>query len=353
MEQIWWKQITKAKHFIDMVTDAILDNKSVILSMPAFVPWHETMYEMIAEILNGENSLNRLISIDCPTGDVGQYLLDNYCKKEKRASYRYGMSYASFLAKSEDIVLYSSYIWVNAVSGQKLEEWSRFIAEYNKNVPSHMSPAVFILEIQDSARKPKAVRGVRHISFSDTIDAYDKFTFCALASTDIAIRSSLRPYLAEMVSTICSDDIELCAQCIRRGQAFLRNPADVLSSIIDKECHSDFSPFVMDLDKSRIDSLIWECQIKLIFPVIEKYRSRFVSQHQKEISAALPIDNAFGDVITSPQDVELGHLVQLVGMGRISLTLRGYQELDLFRKARNDLAHLTPLEYEAVEDILG
>ena len=109
----------------------------------------------------------------------------------------------------------------------------------------------------------------------------------------------------------------------------------------------------MDLDKSRIDSLIWECQIKLIFPVIEKYRSRFVSQHQKEISAALPIDNAFGDVITSPQDVELGHLVQLVGMGRISLTLRGYQELDLFRKARNDLAHLTPLEYEAVEDILG
>ena len=107
MEQIWWKQITKAKHFIDMVTDAILDNKSVILSMPAFVPWHETMYEMIAEILNGENSLNRLISIDCPTGDVGQYLLDNYCKKEKRASYRYGMSYASFLAKSEDIVLNS------------------------------------------------------------------------------------------------------------------------------------------------------------------------------------------------------------------------------------------------------
>lgn len=353
MEQIWWKQITKAKHFIDMVTDAILGNKSVILSMPAFVPWHETMYEMIAEILNGENSLNRLVSIDCPEGDVGQYLLENYCKKEKRASYRYGMSYASFLAKSEDIVLNSSYIWVKDVSQKKLEEWSRFIADYNKNVPSHMSPAVFVLEIRDSGKKQKAVKGVQHINFSDNIDAYDKFTFCALASTDIAIRSPLRPYLAEMVSTICSDDIELCAQCIRQGQAFLRNPAQVLASIMDAECHSDFSPFAMDLDKSRVDSLIWECQIKLIFPVIEKYRSRFVNQHHKEISSSLPIKDPFGEVITSPQDVELGQLVQLAAMGQITLTQRGYQELDLFRKARNDLAHLTPLEFQVVEEILG
>lgn len=352
MEQIWWKQITKAKHFIDMVTDAILSNKSVILSMPAFVPWHETMYEMIAEILNGENSLNRLVSIDCPEGDVGQYLLENYCKKEKRASYRYGMSYASFLAKSEDIVLNSSYIWVKEVSQKKLEEWSRFIADYNKNVPSHMSPAVFILETRDSVKKPKAVKGIQHISFSDNIDAYDKFTFCALASTDIAIRSSLRPYLAGMVSTICSDDMELCAQCLRRGLAFLRDPAKVLALVMESECHSDGSPFVMDLDKSPIDSLLWECQIKLIFPVIEKYRSRFVGQHYKEISAALPIANALGEVITSPQEVELGQLVRLVGAGNISVTPQAYQELDLFRKARNDLAHLTPLDFGVVEAVL-
>ena len=135
MDQIWWKQITKANHFIKDLAATVLDSKSVILNLPEFVPWQDTMYEMVEGILNEENPEYRLVVHECPTEEAGQFLLEEFCKKDKRASYRYGMSYASFLAQSEGIVLNSRYIWIKNVTRDKLEEWSKFILEYNKNLP--------------------------------------------------------------------------------------------------------------------------------------------------------------------------------------------------------------------------
>lgn len=352
MEQIWWKQVTKASNFIDIVTSTALQNKSIVLEIPIFVPWYETMCEIVEDILNKKNPENRLDFIDCPEQNVGQYLLENYCKKEKRASYRYGMSYATFLAKSDDIVLNNYYIWVKNVSKKKLEEWIKFIEEYNKNLPSHMLPAIFILETSEKNNRGRAAKGIQYIRFSDNIEAYDRFAFCALASTNIAIKTFLRPYLVELVSTICCNDVELCAKCIEKGINFMKEPVETLRSIIATAYHSDGSAFVMNLEASYINNLLWESQIKLIFPIIEKYRSKFVKRHHIELLAALPVTNAFGEVISNPQDIELGLLTHLVSTKYISLNKRDYNELELFRKARNNLAHLIPLEFDIVEQIL-
>lgn len=354
MQKIWWHQITKANHFIRKVAGTVLNNKSLILAFPSFVPWRDTMYEMIEGILHEENPEYRLVFNDCPEGDVGQFLLEEYCKKEKRASYRFGVSYAAFLAQSDGIVLSSRYVWIkNIPTASKLDEWCKFIAEYNKNLPKHQSAASFILEVSDESIKPKSVKGLNYLSFDDSIDAYDKFTFCALASTDIEIKAYLRPYLADMASTVCKNDIELSALCIEHWKDFLDDPYGTLKQIIETESHSDYSPFDLDVNQDHINTLVWEAQIKLLFPIIERYRSSFVKRHSNAISDNFPIQNSFGEVINSPLDVELGTLIQLVGQKRLALTMSEYNQLDMFRCARNDLAHLSMLEFSRVEAILA
>lgn len=353
MDQIWWRKITKANHFINTVANLLLENKNLILAFPQSIPWRDTMYEMIEGILHEENPEYRLVFNDCPGHDVGQFLLEEYCKKEKRASYRYGMSYAAFLAQSNGIVLNSRYVWIKNVTVQKLDEWCKFIMDYNQNLPKHTTSAVFILEISDTRIRAKAMKGLYYLSFDDSIDFYDKFTFCALASTDIDIKPHLRPYLAELVSTVCKSDIELCSLCIRHWQDFLSEPYLTLKEIINTEHHSDGTSFDIDMNPGSIDTLIWEGQIKLLFPVIERYRSVFVKRHAPAIESCLPIQNSNGEIIDNPQDVELGSLIQLAGQKRIFLSTAEYKQLDQFRCARNDLAHLSVIEFARADSILS
>ena len=54
---------------------------------------------------NLKNSFDMIASQE----EVGVFLLEKYCKKEKRATYRYGMTYASFWGRCEDIVLNDRY----------------------------------------------------------------------------------------------------------------------------------------------------------------------------------------------------------------------------------------------------
>ncbi len=351
MEKIWWEHITKANYFIRSVTDALQADKSVILSMPRFVPWRNTFQELTEEILR-RNPDNSLVYLDCPEDPPGKYLLEHYCKKEKRDAYRYGMSYAEFLAKSRDIVLHNRYLWIKNLSRESLHEWIRFISEYYNYLEKDMSPALFILETTELPANEKNLKNIAEIRFTNMIQDYDIFTFCILLSSDMSVHSADKSYLAELVSSICGNDVELCAKSISCGKQFLKNPAETLHTIMQSECHSDGSPFTEIPDDKTIEIKIWESQIKMLFPIIERYRSRFVSQHYDQILAALPITNNLGDKIESPEDAELGVLIQLVGKKNFFLGEADYKELNLFRNARNDLAHLRPLGYDISEQIL-
>ena len=352
MEQrIWWEHITKASYFMHSVTDALLDGKSVVLSMPHFVPWQDTFQEMVEDILRQENAENSLDCIECPEEPAGKYLLEHYCKKEKRAAYRCGMSYGEFLAGSPDIVLHHRYLWVRNMPKKAVNEWLQFIAEYQKYLEKDVPQALFILETSDTVSE-KNIRDIQEIRFDNIIHPYDVFTFCILLCSEMQMRSSVRSYLAELVSNICGNDIELCAKSIRKGKHFLSNPLDSLKEIIQTEVHSDGRPFELDSEPEIIENKIWESQIKMLFPIIERYRSKFIKQYYQEVSASLPVKNSLGQVIDSPQDVELGMLVQLVGKKSLFLDDTAYRELKMFRTARNDLAHLRTVDYAISEQIL-
>ena len=352
MDKMWWNYITKAHKFLEDVVNIVVEGNSLILCLPENVPWYYTLVDLISEKLQMENPKNSVEQIQCPLEEeVGLFLLNKYCRKEKRAMYRYGMTYASFLGKSEDIVLNDRYVWVTDIPKHKYDEWLQFIVEYNKNVTTK-TPAIFILETKDESFAHKAKKGIKKILYHQNISAYDKFAFCTLTTAERNCKEYMRPYLAELVATICSEDIELCAECVGEGAKFLENPMGVIQTIVQTKYRSNGEAYSFVKDKAQVEKLIWEVQLKYAFPRVEEYRNYFTTRYANAIQTALPIRNSYGEDVNNPQDVEIGMLFYMAKNKDITVDLKEYTKLFMYKEARNKLAHLNILELSVMEEIL-
>ena len=58
MDKVWWNHITKAHKFFEDIVETAVKGSSMLLSLPASVPWKETLIEMIGERLQLENPKN-------------------------------------------------------------------------------------------------------------------------------------------------------------------------------------------------------------------------------------------------------------------------------------------------------
>ncbi|MDD3417267.1 MAG: hypothetical protein PHY47_25285 [Lachnospiraceae bacterium] len=354
MDKLWWEKITNANVFINMVVDTVLSEKSIVLVLPDYVPWCQKLYDTIETKISKQNSKNSFDFINSPKENVGEFLLHKYCKEEKRVQYRPTKTYARFLAESDDIVLNDRYVWVQNIPENLFDGWVDFLSDYHKNMRKDVSPAVFILETNNETLMRKTKRGIKKIVYDKQMNFFDTYTFCALAVSGMSIKIHLKNYLAELVSNICGDDIELCAHCIKRGKQFLLNPLCVISDLKLKEFRSNGSnfEFVLD-DEIIINKLIWKTQIKTIFPVIEDYRGEFIAKYRLDINKQLPIKNSNGEEFTEPEEVEIGTLHYMVVKDLFTVEEIQNNKLYQFKKARNTLAHLKVLNLEEVDRILG
>lgn len=288
--------------------------------------------------------------ITCPLENPGQFLLERYCKEEIRARYRYGASYAEFLGECQETVLNDRYIWIADIPAAKAGEWIEFVAQYTKSVKGK-TPAIFVLEVHDDIAASKPKKGIRSIVFNQNIGVYDKYAFCILSSTGTACKEYLRPYLAEIVSSIC-DDVELCAECVANGTEFLKMPYEVVQKLVKEAHRSNGGQYCFTKSKDEVEGLVWEAQLKYIFPLVESYRKYFISQYNDAIKAALPAGNGYGEAVNTPEEAEIGTLFYLVQKGAVRISAEEYSELEYYRNVRNRLAHMKPLSNIDVDRIL-
>lgn len=132
MDQIWWNHIIKAHAFLENVVKEAAGGHSLLLALPDSVPWKSTFLDLIREQLLMENPKNKLEVIECPEEEPGEFILQKYCKRETRAKYRYGVSYAQFLGKCQETVLNDRYVWVSDIPDEKVTKWLDFVSEYQK-----------------------------------------------------------------------------------------------------------------------------------------------------------------------------------------------------------------------------
>ena len=152
MDQIWWNHIIKAHAFLENIVKEAAGGHSLLLTLPDSVPWKSTFLDLIREQLLMENPKNKLEVIECPEEEPGEFILQKYCKRETRAKYRYGVSYAQFLGKCQETVLNDRYVWVSDIPDEKVTKWLDFVSEYQKNVQDK-TPGIFILEVHNAKRE--------------------------------------------------------------------------------------------------------------------------------------------------------------------------------------------------------
>lgn len=352
MERIWWEQITNANRFVNLIVNSILEEKSSVLALSKLTPWRSTMRELVENRVLSEISDTSFDVVDSPRINVGEFMLNKYCKEDKRLEYRPNKSYAQFLAESDDIVLNYRIVWVQNISVEIFWEWVNFVSEYHSSMRSDSSPAVFILEIDEDFMGKIAKKNINNIVYAKETNYFDTYAFCILVASGLSSQAYLKNYWAELLSTVCGMDIELCAKCMGQEKEFLKNPYQVLNDIVEKEIRSDGESFSFPLDEDYIAKRVWKAQIKIVFPVIEDYRERFVNNYKEQITKLLPIKSSHGEDCTEVEEVEIGTLNYMAATSQLMVDKHTHDELYRFKEARNTLAHLKPLNLAIVNDIL-
>ena len=350
MESIWWNQVTNAVKYVSDIREALLEEKSILLKYSQGMPWRECFEETVRESVKIQNSEKKFVDI-VTTDEPGDYLLNEFCKKEKRAEYRPSKGYAKFFAESDDIVLHDRYLWVQINSEDCLDKWMSFVGDYIKERDKKKNCAVFILEWAGSGNVP-VKKGIKSLSFDEYIGEYDRIVFAVLASSSIKDNAFIKSYLAELVSNVTGNDIELAAYCIQYSKQFMENPSAYIRLTVDERLRSDGSHFLYNKNFEEIKHLIWLSQIKIVYPFLEEFREDFVQKHQAALSKQLPIQASYGETYDDPKDVELGTLMYMVGSGHLPLNSSEYEKLKRFKDARNKLSHLSVLDIAEIKALI-
>lgn len=350
MDRIWWTKVTNASRFLDKIVDTVQDQTSIFLQLPDEIPWYETMCDVLQDRIKAYESIRRIERIVDTGEEPGLYLLNKYCKEEKRAQYRPHIGYAEFLAGSDDIVLNDYILWITDVNEAQFEKWSSFIETYNKVLGKKKEGCIFIIEIRREVNIKERKR-IKKISYVEELKPYDYYLFNALIVSDLDESSLFKQYMAETVLAIFPNDVELSSMCVSCGRQFLENPEQVIRDIEKLEFRSDGSPVVVNISGSSLQERIWRAQIKVVFPLVERHRNILVKKYQQEIETLLPLNTTYGERFEDVNDVELGTISYLTGIGKIKMSQEDKNKLFKLKSARNILAHIGILQQNEVDEI--
>jgi len=99
---------------------------------------------------------------------------------------------------------------------------------------------------------------------------------------------------------------------------------------------------------AHAEECLWRAQVTVFFPLIEQLRQRLVARYRKYLRP--PLDLPDGRRFEQPEDLEIGPLNFLLGKAPIS-----WSRSELMTRLwtlRNALAHLSPLGYRELKELL-
>lgn len=335
--EIWWRQITGARKFLDKPANALANGKSSVICLSEATPWLDDMREILREFLNkkfgGIKAVHEVNAADI-SFEPATFVFENFCSDDIKSEFiPFGENaHVKFLAERDDITLNNICLWIRGASKTQAEIWYNFIADYHKFLRGR-SKGIFLLETSDDFSLAGRT-DVEIFYCADEISDYDCYAFnIFIAAEFVKGDKFLKRYLSELVSNTTGLDVEKGAECIKCGVDFLKNP----------------QKFFDDKSREEIERAIWTTQLKLIFPLLEIFRRDFVKKYQPLIEKLLPFEMNSGKIIDSPDEAELGDLYSMLG-GQ-NLPQNDWEELKIYRDARNKLAHLSTLTLEEIQTI--
>ena len=372
--QIWWKEITGPKAFINDVAERLLES-SVIVKVPDDLPWRHEMRQEIQSELRDQSDYREITVVQIDAEDVTKsgkdvctYILDSFALKETTRQYRKksGKSIPQFIVEKN--ILSNFVLWVKGFNNESAFEWLDFLLQYNA-----CSPRIgrIVLELRDDIIRPPQ-NTIEEIDYSTYISEYNLQLFSSILLDRIPeYAEDWKRYISALASHLCVTDAEI-AECFIIGCNHTeKDPLEMITAIsLDPEYlrrgagqgSSHILSFARNYQISKIQRRIWEAQVQVLFPIVESKRVRLIEQIEDELKVLLRAREIrqFGEIIENPYDMEWGTLAYSMSLKNleyeyylVSLTDVDRAMIQHFREIRNTLAHGDCCSVEQVNEILS
>lgn len=350
MDNMWWNRVPNSVRFINDIVAAFSEGSSVVCVIPETSEWEWTMRTIIKEkIYSGVDKTHELSGKDMGATSPGECLIKLFFDEEdpRIAGFRTSIGYETFLTKTEnESGMIHSYVYLNELNEKQTCDWIEFINVYNKQHKPKAQKCKFIIETRVSMVEEK--KGIRVIRRSEYLHNNDIAILCMMAISSMPLQDSFREYFTELATLCAQCDPELAAELISTGEEFIQNTHAVVDMIVSERLRSDLGVFRRVDDLERI---IWKAQLKVFFPLIERYRLDLIKKYECDFPIHESITNMIGEEIESVYDIELNTIKDLCDKGKLYLPRPDFEEMKFFKQCRNVLAHLKPLPFESLKRI--
>lgn len=216
-------------------------------------------------------------------------------------------------------------------------EWVNFAVEYAR----HGSPqnGLLILTFSGACPVNLARKGMTVLKWGAYVTSYDMQLF---ASYCVADRPGLSPvvrnYITQLASRMAGTDPVLCGALSTEEAA-----TDAIGLLQRLASHDETAAHLLE-DPLLVSSIVWEAQIQIIFPMVERLRRSLIEQYREQLQGVLPQRDDFDKELKSPQDMELRHMWYYYFKSAGFRSKEDERTFRLLYDARNDLAHLDLLD---------
>jgi hypothetical protein len=338
-ESLWWNHIAGASRYVNDVLGFVTSHRVLLLEEISFMSY---FLQLLQEKMHQRDAglQFEMSEADEWDGDseIGELLMNRFVPESDY--HPLDGSRIAYIAKHH--LLQGRVLIVRNID--RVPKWLPAAIEYARH--SGTRSGLLVLSYGGTCPLTAVRRGVAAPKWNAYITEYDMqlyASYCLAGREDLP--SSLRYYITQLASRFSGYDPELC--CSLANESIADDPEGVLSSFASM--HETMSFLKYNL--TDIHSIIWEAQVRTVFPIIERIRRRFIEKYHADLRDMLPQRDEFGKEIHKPEEMELRHMWYYYFKDYGFYSSEEGSEFQMASEARNKLAHLALLDSQTVREI--
>lgn len=325
---VWWEATPGPHQMVRHVADALLDRKGIWLTVK-MLPWSEAFRESVRERVydcDSSTSFNLLDASAYPPDSDLQEVVFRYIRRPEKPFYP-SQGLAEYLTETTSTS--DTIIWVYNLSGQLLGAFCSLAAD----LALRRASIIIACELP-GMRSPR--KNVEQVTAERFISSFDILHFVMSMVSSATQNRKCSEYLSVLIAEMVGFGIDRCLTLCSRIDDLMADPASCYSVLFPGE------------NPGIIQNAIWNAQIKILFPQIEKQRLALIDRMGKVLDVLLPFSDEWGNRFSRREEIELRHIQHFLSNGRITLLPQDRRRFENLYDMRNDLAHLTIIKPERV-----
>ena len=375
-DEFWWSKITGPHLLIEEVSNALYENKIVILQIPADLPWRHAMRNEVRSSFAGKMQDSNILieSIDATDDnpenvEPGRYILDRFAEDEMiRRGYREKskVTIQEYLLSCG--ILKGRVLWIKGLTAGTAKQWVDFCRKFPGR---DLNGSALILECSGDLSEVKG-KNIVVVRYDDYITSHDVQLFNDIMMSEQTDCSDLwKLYKATVAASLCGTDAEISKLLLEVTNFKSETVCDGLEKIAQDEKFflrgaDEKSSHVLwhyrNGNQDELNHRIWIAQVRTLFPFIEMERIRLIKKNEKAIEDVLEkkMIIQYGERVSKAVDVELGTLCYMIkhreedGLYLLYIPDETQRQRIIFlHECRNCLAHVESCSFQQVNELLG